>query len=155
MTRAKTIAFFAILGPAVGAAPFLVIIPILAVLDGNTPEIGFVLPALLMGYLYGLIPAAVSGWLFSGLVGRRPHAVHRAASLAMVGALAGFLATLPLALVVWLTAEGISGFEYGMAAATFISPGIFSGAICAVIWLRLSSAPRPTAETGGDDTRAA
>jgi hypothetical protein len=87
MTRAKTIAFFALIGPAAAVVPFLLTILTLAAFHRDAQGIGIAVAALFVAYVYGLIPSAVSGWMFSWVVGRHPrrHQAphwqrHRAAS---------------------------------------------------------------------------
>ena len=76
MSRAKTIAFFALIGPAAAAVPFLLTILTLAAFHRDAQGIGIAVAALFMAYVYGLIPSAVSGLLFSWVVGRHPHVAH-------------------------------------------------------------------------------
>jgi hypothetical protein len=68
MSRAKTIAFFALIGPAAAAVPFLLTILTLAAFHRDAQGIGIAVAALFMAYVYGLIPSAVSGLLFAWVV---------------------------------------------------------------------------------------
>ena len=152
MSRAKTIAFFAIAGPAVAAVPIMVVILTLAACGRDPQGIGIAAAAFLMAYGYGLIPAAVSGWLFSWLTGRRPHALDAAASVARVGAVAGFFAILPVALSLSLIAPGVEtkGPDILAIAAVVLVLSSFSGAVCAILWRRWGTAetkPAPTRKT--------
>jgi hypothetical protein len=152
MSRAKTIAFFALAGPVVVAVPIMVVILTLAVCGRDPQGIGIAAAAFLMAYGYGLIPAAVSGWLFSWLTGRRPHAVDATASVARVGAVAGFFALLPVALSLSLIAPGVEtkGPDILAIAAVVLVLGSFSGAVCAILWRRWGTAetkPAPTRKT--------
>jgi hypothetical protein len=152
MSRAKTIAFFAIAGPAVAAMPIMVVILTLAACGRDPQGIGIAAAAFLMAYVYGLIPAAVSGWLFSWVSGRRPHAVDATASVARVGAVAGLFAPLPVALSLSLIALGAEtkGPDILAIAAVVLVLGSFSGAVCAILWRKWGSAetkPAPTRNT--------
>ena len=150
MSRAKTIAFFALIGPAAAAVPFLLTILTLAAFHRDAQGIGIAVAALFMAYVYGLIPSAVSGLLFSWVVGRHPHVVHRAASVARVGAGAGFLSSLPLAAWAFLLTEKVLAYDHALMAAAFLVPGIVSGAVCAVLWRKWASAVKkhsPTRKT--------
>ena len=140
MTLAKTIAFFALIGPAAAAVPFLITILTLAAVHATPGGIGIAVAALFMAYVYGLIPSTVCGLLFSWVVGRHPHAVNRAASVARVGAGAGFLSSLPLAAWAFLLNEKVLAYDHALMAAAFLVPGIVSGAVCAVLWRKWASA---------------
>lgn len=99
MTRAKTIAFFALIGPAAAAVPFLLTILTLAAFHRDAQGIGIAVAALFVAYVYGLIPSAVSGWMFSWVVGRHPHVINRNVSVAQVGAVAGLILAVALTML--------------------------------------------------------
>jgi hypothetical protein len=139
MSRVKTITFFALIGPAVGAVPFLITILTLAAFHGDAQGILMALGALVVAYTYGLIPAAVCGLLFLWIVGRHPHVVNRAASVAWVGAVAGFFSSLPLAAWVFLFTEKVLAYDHALMAVAFLVPSIISGAVCAVLWSKRAS----------------
>jgi hypothetical protein len=138
MSRAKTIAFFAVVGPAVAAVPIMVVLLILAAYGRDPQGIGITAAAFLMAYVYGLIPAAVSGWLFSWLVKRRPWAVDRANSLAAMGLIAGFftplLVALPMCLIANYNTPGMRMIDGVGITALYLVFGSFSGAGCAILW---------------------
>jgi hypothetical protein len=136
MSRAKTIAFFALTGPAVAAVPILLTILVLAAVHRDAQGIGIAVAALVMAYVYGLIPSAISGGLFSWFVGRHPQVVHRAASVARVGAVAGFLSSLPLAAWAFLVTEKVLAYDRALIPAAFLVLGIISGSVCAILWRR-------------------
>jgi len=147
MSRVKTTAFFALIGPAVGAVPFLIMIFTLAAFHGDAQGILIAVGALVVAYTYGLIPAAVCGLLFSWIVGRHPHVVNRAAYVVWVGAVAGFFSSLPVAVWAFLFTEKILAYDHVLMAGTFLVISIFSGAFCAVLWRKWASAgikPAPT-----------
>ena len=137
MTRAKTIAFFALIGPAAAAVPFLLTILTLAAFHRDAQGIGIAVAALFVAYVYGLIPSAVSGWMFSWVVGRHPHVINRNVSVAQVGAVAGFLSCLPLSAWAFLFTEKVLAYDHALMAVAFLVPGIVSGAVCAVLWRKL------------------
>ena len=102
-----------------------------------------------MAYVYGLIPSAISGVLFSWFVGRHPPVVHRAASVARVGAGAGFLSSLPLAAWAFLLTEKVLAYDRALVAAAFLVLGTISGSVCAILWRRREGGgvrPRKAAE---------
>ena len=138
MSRVKTIAFFSLIGPAAAALPFLLTILTLAAFHRDATGLGIAVAALFLAYLYGLIPSAMAGLLFSWIVRRHPHVVNRAASVARVGAVAGFLSSLPLAAWVFLFTEKVLAHDHALMALAFLVPGIFSGAVCAVLLRRYS-----------------
>jgi hypothetical protein len=140
VSRAKTIAFFGVVGPAVAAVPILLTILVLAAFHRDAQGIGIAVAALFMAYVYGLIPSAVSGLLLSWVVGRHPHVIHRAASVARVGAVAGFLSCLPLAAWAFLFSEKVLAYDHALMAVAFLVPGMVSGAVCAVLWRKWASA---------------
>jgi hypothetical protein len=150
VSRAKTIAFFGVVGPAVAAVPILLTILVLAAFHRDAQGIGIAVAALFMAYVYGLIPSAVSGLLLSWVVGRHPHVIHRAASVARVGAVAGFLSCLPLAAWAFLFSEKVLAYDHALMAVAFLVPGMVSGAVCAVLWRKWASAvtkPAPARKT--------
>lgn len=100
MSRAKTIAFFALIGPAVGAVPFLITILTLAAFHGDAQGILIAVGALVVAYTYGLIPAAVCGLLFSWVSNRYPSTMHRVSGVAICGAAAGLASGLSLCLAI-------------------------------------------------------
>ena len=128
------------IGPAVAAVPILHTILVLAAFHRDAQGIGIAVAALFMVYVYGLIPSAVSGLLLSWVVGRHPHVIHRATSVARVGAGAGFLTTLPLAAWAFLLTEKVLAYDHALIAAAFLVPGMVSGAVCAVLWRKWASA---------------
>ncbi len=136
MSRTKTIAFFALVGPAVAAVPFLITFLTLAAFHRDAEGIAIAVAAMLMAYVYGLIPSAVCGLLFSWILGRHPHVVSRAASVARVGAVGGFLSSLPLAAWAFLVTEKqkVTAYDPPLMAAAFLVPSFFSGTICAILW---------------------
>ena len=136
MSRAKTVAFFAWIGPIAAAVPFVLAILTLAAFHRDATGLGIAVAALFLAYLYGLIPSAIAGLLFSWIVRRHPHVVNRAASVARVGAVAGFLSSLPLAAWAFLFTEKVLAHDHALMALAFLVPGIFSGAVCAVLWRR-------------------
>jgi hypothetical protein len=128
------------IGPAAAAIPLLVTTLTLAAFHREAQGIGIAVAALFMAYVYGLIPSAVSGLLLSWVVGRHPHVIHRAASVARVGAVAGFLSCLPLAAWAFLFSEKVLAYDHALMAVAFLVPGMVSGAVCAVLWRKWASA---------------
>jgi len=158
MARAKTIAFFALIGPAAAAVPFLVWFLTLAPVHRDAQGIGMAVAALLMAYVYallmayvyGLIPAVLCGVLFACYTRRHPPAISSPASVARVGAVAGFLSSLPLAGWTFLVTEKVLGYNHALIAVPFLVLGIFSGAVCAILWRNWASAvtkPAPARKT--------
>ena len=66
MSRAKTIALFALIGPAAAAVPFLLTILTLAAFHRDAQRIGIAVAALFMAYVYGLIPWGFPDCCFHG-----------------------------------------------------------------------------------------
>jgi hypothetical protein len=137
VSRAKTILFFASISPSFAAVPFLLTILTLAAFHRDAQGISIAVAAWFMAYVYGLIPSAVSGLLFSWVVGRHPHVVNRDASAAQAGAVAGFLSSLPLAALAFLFTEKVRAYDHALIAVAFLVLGVFSGAICAVLWRKV------------------
>jgi hypothetical protein len=137
MTRAKTIALFALIGPAAAAVPFLLTILTLAAFHHDAQGIGMAVAALFVAYLYGLIPSAFSGWMFSWVVGRHPHVINRNVSVAQIGAVAGFLSCLPQAAWAFFFTEEVLAYDHALMAGAFLVPGIVSGGVCAVLWRKV------------------
>jgi hypothetical protein len=129
VSRAKTIAFFGVVGPAVAAVPILLTILVLAAFHRDAQGIGIAVAALFMAYVYGLIPSAVSGWMFSWVVGRHPHVINRNLSVAQIGAVAGFLSCLPLSAWAFIFTEKVLAYDHALMAVAFLVPGIVSGAL--------------------------
>jgi hypothetical protein len=150
MSRAKTIVFFALIGPAAAALPCLVTILTLAAFHRDAQGIGIAVAALFMAYCYGLIPAGLCGVLFALYIRRHPSAISSSAAIVRLGVVAGFLSSLPVAAWAFLVTERVLVYDHVLMAGTFLVISIFSGAFCAVLWRKWASAaikPAPLRKT--------
>jgi hypothetical protein len=152
MSRTKTIMLFAISGPAVGTSAFALLIILIGFYqrEAVAPQVSSIIPleflhALPMlfipGYFIGLIPAGISGWLFSWLLERRARAVDQANSMAAMGLIAGFftplLAAIPMCLIANHNNPGMRMIDGVGIIALLLAFGGFSGAVCAILWYKL------------------
>jgi|LakMenEpi03Aug12_release.lakeMendotaPanAssembly.Ray.scaffolds.fasta_scaffold281126_2 hypothetical protein len=122
------------IGPAAAAIPLLVTTLTLAAFHREAQGIGIAVAALLMAYVYGLIPAVLCGVLFACYIRRHPPATSSSATIARLGVVAGFFSSLPLAALTFLFTEKVLDYGHVLMAGTFLVISIFSGALCAVLW---------------------
>jgi hypothetical protein len=138
VSRAKTIALFALIGPAAAAVPFLVAILTLGAVHRDAQGIGIAVAALFMAYVYGLIPGGLCGVMFACYIRRHPPAISSSATIARLGLVTGFFSALPLAALAFLFTEKVLAYDHALVAVAFLFIGIFSGVICAVLWRKVS-----------------
>lgn len=118
----KTLGMFLLLGPLVGTAPIALILAIVA--DGN--GVAWSIGSAFFGYVFGLLPALVTGVALIGLAWIHIRKEHRLPSRSHVAAWGGVLGLfVTVAMQLALSNRNLS--------VMFPILGVFAGAVCGAL----------------------
>jgi hypothetical protein len=138
MAKWKTVALFTIAGPLFAVAPISGLMAMLALRDPSI--LGFAAAFLVVGAPIGVLPAAVAGVIFLGVlsVERLAHSVANPLSAAALGVGVGLLACLPFVVLFVVLASLGHGGRFALSTSMFLVPGAAAGGCCALLWRRLA-----------------